>query len=238
MAHHSKKTKSSASSKTTMRTLLLVDDHPMMRAGLAQLINQQADLHVSAEAGNPAEALKLLETIKPDLILSDITMPGRSGIDFIRDVLALLPGMSILVVSMHDETIYAERVLQAGARGYIMKESGGENLLIAIRQVLSGSVYVSREMSTRILDNLSSKKPRASNSAITQLSNREFEIFQLIGRGLGTRKIADQLHISTKTVEVHRGHIKEKLGIKDASELVHRAIQWIEAENSGRPLAE
>ena len=221
-----------------MRTLLLVDDHPMMRAGLAQLINQQADLHVSAEAGNPAEALKLLETIKPDLILSDITMPGRSGIDFIRDVLALLPGMSILVVSMHDETIYAERVLQAGARGYIMKESGGENLLIAIRQVLSGSVYVSREMSTRILDNLSSKKPRASNSAITQLSNREFEIFQLIGRGLGTRKIADQLHISTKTVEVHRGHIKEKLGIKDASELVHRAIQWIEAENSGRPLAE
>ena len=214
------------------RQLMLVDDHPMMRAGLSQFINQQPDLHVTAEAGNPVEAFEKLKTLRPDLLLTDITMPGRSGIEFIKDLLAVYPGQLILVVSMHDEAFYAERVLQAGARGYIMKEAGGESLLVAIRQILEGQVYVSQKMSSRILENLSSRKPRGSESPITRLSNREFEIFQMIGRGLSTREIAAQLHLSGKTVEVHRGHIKEKLGLKDATALVHQAIRWLEAEGS------
>jgi DNA-binding NarL/FixJ family response regulator len=133
---------------------------------------------------------------------------------------------------MHDEMVYAERVLRAGARGYVMKESGGENLLIAIRQVLGGQVYVSPRISAKILDNLSARKPRGSSSPIEKLSDREFEIFELIGQGKGTRDIAKQLHLSPKTVEVHRGHIKEKLELKDATALVHSAIRWFEAEGN------
>jgi DNA-binding NarL/FixJ family response regulator len=132
---------------------------------------------------------------------------------------------------MHDETVYAERVLRAGARGYIMKESGGENVLAAIRHVLSGQVYVSARISAIILDNLAARKPRGSSSPIEKLSDREFEIFRLIGQGKGTRDIAKQLHLSPKTVEVHRGHIKEKLELKDAIALVHHAIRWVESQN-------
>ncbi|HZV35857.1 MAG TPA: response regulator transcription factor [Verrucomicrobiae bacterium] len=212
------------------RKIILVDDHPMMRAGMSQLINKQEDLEICAEAGDPAEAFEKLSTTKPDLILTDITMPGRSGIEFIKDLLAMQADLRILVVSMHDENLYAERVLRAGARGYIMKESGGENLLLAIRQVLSGQVYVSSTMSAKILGNLSSRKPRGSTSPIEKLSDREFEIFQLIGHGKGTREIAGELHLSPKTVEVHRAHIKEKFGLKDAPSLVHHAIRWVEAE--------
>jgi DNA-binding NarL/FixJ family response regulator len=213
------------------KKIMLVDDHPMMRAGLAQFINKQADLEISAEAGNPAEAMELLSQARPDLVLTDITMPGKGGVEFIKDLLAIHPELPVLVVSMHDETMYAERVLRSGARGYIMKESGGENLLAAIRQVLGGQVYVSPRMSAKILDNLSSRKPRGSSSPVEKLSDREFEIFQLIGEGRGTKDIATQLHLSPKTVEVHRGHIKEKLELKDAVSLVHHAVQWVERQN-------
>lgn len=214
------------------RKILLVDDHPMMRAGLIQLIDKQPDLEVCAEAGEPAGAFAKLSTQKPDLVLTDITMPGRSGIEFIKDLLAMHANLPILVVSMHDEDLYAERVLRAGARGYIMKEAGGENLLSAIRQVLCGQVYVSPKMSAKILSNLSARKPRGSSSPIEKLSDREFEIFRLIGQGKGTREIANELHLSPKTVEVHRAHIKEKLELKDAPSLVHHAIRWVEAEGS------
>ena len=159
------------------KKIMLVDDHPMMRAGLAEFINKQADLEISAEAGNPAEAMEQLSQARPDLVLTDITMPGKGGIEFIKDLLAIYPELPVLVVSMHDETIYAERVLRAGARGYIMKESGGENLLAAIRQVLGGQVHVSQRISARILDNLSTRKPRGSSSPVEKLSDREFEIF-------------------------------------------------------------
>jgi len=213
------------------KQLMLVDDHPMMRAGLIQLIDKQSDLQVCAEAGNAAEAFAKLAAFKPDLILTDITMPGRSGVEFIKDALAAQTDLSILVVSMHEEALYAERVLRAGARGYIMKEAGGENLLTAIRQILSGRVYVSPSMSARILEGLSARKPRGSSSPIEKLSDREFEIFQLIGQGKGTREIAGMLHLSPKTVEVHRGHIKEKLELKDATSLVHRAIRWVDQES-------
>jgi DNA-binding NarL/FixJ family response regulator len=211
------------------KRILLVDDHPFMRAGLGQLIERQPDLAVGGEAGNPAEALRALSSRRPDLVLTDITMPGRSGLEFIKDLHAQDPELLILVVSMHDEAIYAERALRAGARGYIMKEAGGENLLAAIRQVLRGEVYVSQKMSARILDNLSSRRPRGSSSPIEKLTDREFEIFQLIGRGHSTRDIAEQLHLSPKTVDVHRAHIKEKLSLTDATALVRHAVRWVEA---------
>jgi DNA-binding NarL/FixJ family response regulator len=212
--------------------LLLVDDHPMTRAGIAQLIGKQPDLEVCGEAGSPAEALTQIEKCNPGLLLTDITMPGRSGVEFVKDVLAVHPNLAILVVSMHDESIYAERCLRAGARGYIMKEAGGEKLLAAIRRVLAGQVYVSDEMSARILDNLSARKPRGSSSPIEKLSDREFEIFQLIGQGKSSREIAEQLHLSPKTVDVHRGNIKEKLELKDATALVRHAVRWLESQAS------
>jgi len=215
------------------KRLLLVDDHPMMRAGLAQLINKQPDVEVCCEAGNPAEALQGIPGCRPDLLVTDITMPGRSGVEFIKDVLALHPALPILVVSMHDELIYAERVLRAGARGYVMKEAGGEKLLAAIRQVLGGQVYVSERMSASLLDSLTGRRPRGSTSPIEKLSDREFEVFQLIGQGRSTRDIAKQLHLSPKTVDVHRGHIKEKLELKDATSLVRHAVRWVEAQDGG-----
>jgi DNA-binding NarL/FixJ family response regulator len=202
----------------------------MTRAGLAQLIDKQPDLKVCGEAGNPADALSAITKNRPDLLVTDITMPGRAGVEFIKDVLAQHADMLILVVSMHDEVIYAERVLRAGARGYIMKEAGGERLLSAIRRVLSGQVYVSDAMSARILDNLSAQRPRGSNSPIEKLSDREFEIFQLIGQGGSTREIAKRLCLSPKTVDAHRGHIKEKLNLKDATSLVRQAVRWVESQ--------
>lgn len=215
------------------RRILIVDDHPFMRAGLAQLIDRQPGLMVSGEAGNPAAAMAELARCPVDLVLTDISMPGRSGIEFIKDLQATRPELPILVVSMHDELIYAERVLRAGARGYIMKEAGGENLLAAIKQVLAGEVYVSPKMSARILDSLSGRKPRGSQSPIEKLTDREFEVFQLIGQGKSTRDIARQLHLSSKTVDVHRGHIKEKLELKDTTALVRHAVRWVETQNLG-----
>ena len=157
-------------------------------------------------------------------------MPGRSCLEFIRDLRAARSDVAILVISMHDELVYAERVLRAGARGYIMKEAGGENLLAAIRQVLRGERYVSPRVAERILDNVSARRPRGSSSPIEKLTDREFEVFQHIGQGLSTRQIAAQLHLSTKTVDVHRGHIKEKLALKDVTSLVRHAVRWVETQ--------
>jgi DNA-binding NarL/FixJ family response regulator len=214
------------------KRILLVDDHPFMRIGLATLIDRQPDLMVCAEAGNPAEAFHALEKTKPDLVLTDLTMPGRSGLEFIKDLVAAEPGLSILVISMHDEAVHAERALRAGARGYIMKEAGGENLLTAIRQILRGEVYVSPRMSARILAGLSGGKPRGSSSPIEKLTDREFQIFQLIGQGKSTRDIAAQLHLSPKTVDVHRANIKEKLELTDVTALIRHAVRWVETEQT------
>ncbi len=204
-----------------------------MRAGLAQLIDLQPDMMVAGEAGNPAEAMSLFEASRPDMVLTDMTMPGRSGLEFIRDLRAMDPGIAILVISMHDEVIYAERALRAGAHGYIMKEAGGENLLAAIRQVLSGQIYLSPKMSANALDVFSGRRPRGSSSPIEKLSDREFEVFRLVGQGKSTRDIALQLHLSPKTVDVHRGHIKEKLELKDSTALVRHAVRWVETQNLG-----
>lgn len=217
-----------APAEPARRKVLLVDDHPMMRAGLAHLINRQPDLTVAGEAGNPVEAFTLLGKSKVDVLLTDMTMPGRSGLEFIKDVLALHPELPILVVSMHDEMVYAERVLRAGARGYIMKEAGGEKFIAAIRHVLTGQVYASERLALRILGNLSGHRARGEQAPIAQLSDREFEVFQLIGQGRNAREIAGQLHLSTKTVDVHRANIRSKLGLKESSALVPFAVRWME----------
>lgn len=220
-----------AKPSSARKRILLVDDHPMMRAGLAQLINRQPDMCICAEAGQPSEVFSLFAQAQPDLVLTDLTMPGRSGLEFIKDLVALTPGLPILVISMHDEVVYAERCLRAGASGYIMKESGSENLLAALRCVIAGQRYVSPRVSESILRNLSSKKPRGSDSPIQALSDREFEVFQLVGHGKSTREIAAQLHLSPKTVDVHRGHIKEKLALTDVTALVRYAVRWMETRD-------
>lgn len=204
----------------------------MMRQGLAQLINAEPDLAVGWEAGDAGQALDVVSKQKPDMMIVDISLPGKSGLELIKDVHVMQPGVFILVVSMHDESLYAERVLRAGARGYIMKQEGGKKLMAAIRHVLGGQVYVSEKISAKILEGLSGH--RANNSSpIEKLSDREFEVFQLIGKGKGTRDIANLLHLSVKTVEVHRANIKEKLDLKSATDLVHQAVRWAEAEGGG-----
>lgn len=232
MKTSSKKSPLASGTAPQKKRILLVDDHPFMRIGLATLIDRQPDLTVCAEAGDPVEAFHAVQKTKPDLVLTDLTMPGRSGLEFIKDLLAAEPDLSILVVSMHDEAVHAERALRAGARGYIMKEAGGENLLTAIRQILRGEVYVSPRMSARILAGLSGGKPRGSSSPIEKLTDREFQIFQLIGQGKSTRDIAGQLHLSPKTVDVHRANIKEKLELTDVTALIRHAVRWVETEQT------
>ena len=217
-------------SKTPPQRILIVDDHPMMRTGLAQLIGNEPDLKVCAEADNAGQAIDLVAKQKFDLALLDISLPDKSGLELIKDIRALRPELPVLVVSMHDEMIYAERVLRAGGRGYIMKQEGGEKFLQAIRQVLAGQIFVSEKMSARILEVFSGRQPEKSSSPVQKLTDREFEVFQLIGQGIGTRAIADQLHLSVKTVEVHRANIKDKLDIQTATDLVRYAVRWVDSQ--------
>jgi DNA-binding NarL/FixJ family response regulator len=214
-------------------SILIVDDHPMMRQGLAALIHHEPDLTVSAEAENAQQALAAISARRPDLVIADITLPDKSGLELIKDIQALHAGLSVLVVSMHDESLYAERVLRAGGRGYIMKQEGGKKLMEAIRHVLAGKVCVSEKMSARILELISSGRGAPSASPVERLTDREFEIFQLIGQGKGTREIAGKLHVSVKTVEVHRLHLKEKLQLKTAPELIRFAVRWAETRPTG-----
>jgi DNA-binding NarL/FixJ family response regulator len=219
--------------KPAQRQVLIVDDHPMMRTGLAQLIDNERDLKVCAEADSAAHAMSIAVGQKLDLVLLDISLPDRNGLELIKDIRALKPELPILVISMHDELLYAERVLRAGGRGYIMKQEGGRKLLEAIRQVLNGQVYVSEKISTSILENLSGGHTEGAAFPVQQLSDREFEVFQLIGQGENTRQIAAHLNLSVKTVEVHRLNIKKKLKLKTATDLVHHAVRWMETEKAG-----
>jgi DNA-binding NarL/FixJ family response regulator len=223
-------TKTKSQGKTS---ILIVDDHPMMRQGLAQLINNEPDLSVGGEAETVEQALAALSRTAPDLVLADISLGGRSGLELIKDVQALRPDLPVLIISMHDESLYAERVLRAGGRGYIMKQEGGKKLMEAIRQILAGKIYVSGKMSAKLLEVFSGRRPGRGGSPIEKLTDREFEVFELVGQGKGTRKIAEQLHLSVKTVEVHRLHIKEKLQLEDAPSLVRFAVRWVESQNQG-----
>lgn len=202
----------------------------MMRHGLAQLINNEPDLISCGEAEDAKQALEFLANTTPHLVLADISLPDKHGLELIKDIQAMHEGLPVLVVSMHDESLYAERVLRAGGRGYIMKQEGGKKMILAIRTVLSGQIYVSDKMSAKILEIFSGRRSETNRSPIEKLTDREFEVFQLIGQGKGTRQIAEALHLSVKTVEVHRLHIKEKLELTDSPSLVRYAVRWVESQ--------
>jgi DNA-binding NarL/FixJ family response regulator len=215
------------------KRLLLVDDHPMMREGLTQLIGHEPDLEICGEAGDANEALEKINLLHPDLVLTDITLPGKNGVELIKDIQALHTGTLVLVLSMHDESLYVERVLRAGARGYVMKQEGGKKIMEAIRVVLNGQIHVSEKMSSKILEVFSGRRSGVASSPIEKLTDREFEVFQLIGQGLGTKQMAEQLHLSTKTIEVHRANIKAKLQAGNMSELIRQAVRWVESQHTG-----
>jgi DNA-binding NarL/FixJ family response regulator len=201
-----------------------------MRQGLAQLINHEPDLEMVGEASDARTALTGVLDAKPDLVIIDISLPGKNGLELIKDLKASSDGVLMLVHSMHDESLYVERVLRAGAHGYIMKHEGGKKVMDAVRKVLRGEIYVSPEMSGKILEIFSGRRP-SSTDPVEALSDRQFEIFQMIGQGKGTRAIAESLNVSVKTIDAHRAHIKEKLGLKSGNELVRFAVRWVENQN-------
>jgi DNA-binding NarL/FixJ family response regulator len=218
---------------TRKLTVGLVDDHPIVRQGLAQLIDAQPDLAVALEASTAPEALAALSAQRVNVLLVDLSLREGSGIDLVREVSTRWPEVPILVLSMHEEQLYAERVLRAGARGYVMKHEAADVLLGAIRHVLSGEVHLSSAMSGRLLNRFVLTKPDPGASLLDRLSDRELEVFQLIGRGLSTRAIADALFLSVKTIETHREHIKRKLGLSNSPELLRTAIEH--AINGAKP---
>lgn len=218
--------KPSLGTKKAKTRVLIVDDHPIVRQGLAQLINQESDLMVCGESESAHHAIDAIGVLKPDIAIVDISLGGTSGIELVKNIKVRYPKLLILVHSMHDETLYAERLLRAGASGYIMKQEATERVLTAIRRVLSGEIYLSEKMGAKMMQQLVGGKAATSGSPIERLSDRELEVFGLIGQGHGTRQIAEKMHLSVKTIESHRAHIKEKLNLKNANELVLHAIQW------------
>jgi DNA-binding NarL/FixJ family response regulator len=212
-----------------VKRLLLVDDHPIMRHGLAQLIRAEPGLDVCGEAGSAREGLELAGRLKPDLVVIDLTLPDKNGLELLKDIQAQHPGTLCLVLSMHDEAMYGERALRAGARGYIMKEAAADHLINAARKVLSGGIYVSDSMASRMLEQVTGQRARSAASGVETLSDRELEVLEMIGRGVATKNIAERLCISARTVEAHRAHIKEKLGVGDGAALVRYAVQWVES---------
>ncbi len=218
--------------------VFIVDDHPVVRQGLALLINREADLMVTGDAEEADSALRLIEALKPQVAVVDISLRGPDGLDLLKSIRARFPDLPVLILSMLDEALYAERALRAGASGYIMKQEATEKVLIAIRRILDGQIYLSEKMASMMLQRLAGDAPPEGQSPIAALTDRELEVFRLIGNGLGTRQIAEQLRISVKTVESYQAHIKEKLWLRNARELVQRAAQWTAGEKPpGNPLA-
>ncbi len=216
------------------RRIFLVDDHPIVRHGLAVLINSEVDLMICGECNSASEAIQQIERSCPDIAMVDVSLHGTSGIDLTKTIKELFPKLPVLILSMHDETLYAERALRAGARGYIMKQESAETVLKAIRTVLKGDVYLSEKLSSKVLRELVDGTASADTErfGVERLSDRELEVFELIGRGYATRRIAEALHLSVKTIETHRAHIKQKLKLSNATELVHHAFLWIESGGS------
>jgi DNA-binding NarL/FixJ family response regulator len=207
--------------------VFLVDDHPLVRELLTQLIQREDDLTVCGEAEDAQEALQKIEETKPDVVVADISLKRTHGLELVKDLQARLPGLPVLVLSMHDESLYAERVLRAGARGYITKQEATKKILQALRQVLSGQIYISEKMASRMVHKMVLGHGESDKSPIERLTDRELEVFQLIGRGQATRRIAAELHLGIKTVESYRARIKEKLGLEDGTQLLQQAIQWV-----------
>ncbi|MBH54336.1 MAG: DNA-binding response regulator [Opitutaceae bacterium] len=212
--------------------IFLVDDHPLIRKGLSQLLGQEENMQICGEAENVPTALKGIPQTGPDLVIADISLPGNNGLELIKNIKALYPHLKVLVFSMHDEIVYAQRALRAGAQAYIMKQEDVEKIKVAIRRIMGGDIYVNQKVSDQLLHQIVNGTASSSQSPVDRLSDRELEVVQSIGNGLSTREIAGSLNVSVKTIESHRAHIKGKLNLKNATELVQFSVQWVEQENS------
>jgi DNA-binding NarL/FixJ family response regulator len=209
------------------KKVVIVDDHPMFRERLAQLINHEPDLEITGEVDTAKDAIQLIRNTSPDLAIIDITLKGSSGLELIKSIKALSIGVPMLVLSMHEESLYAERTLRAGATGYITKHQAADEVLSAIRRVLAGEVYLSEKMTSGFLKSLTSTGIKGISRAIDRLTDRELEVLDLIGRGQTTRQIADKLQLGIATVDTYRARIKEKMNFRNAAELQHFAIRWV-----------
>ena len=222
--------KDKSSSRPKRKKILLVDDHALMRRGQADLLNREEDLAVCGEASTAREAMEAIPKLAPDLVLVDITLPDKDGLELIKDIQAIHPGLPVLAMSMQEESLYAARVLRAGGRGYVMKAEGPERLAAAIRTVLNGQVALSPRMSAKVLESMVGPSGKVGNGPEAKLSDRELEVLRLFGEGWSTEEIAARLHLSPKTVDVHRAHIKEKLALKTTPEFQRFAIRWVASQ--------
>lgn len=214
--------------------ILIVDDHPIVREGLIKLIELESDLKVVGEAETAVDGRKAAEQLKPDLMILDLTLRQGNGLDLLKDLRLRCPKTVALVLSMHDETVYAERVLKAGARGYLMKDQARGNVIAAIRKVLAGEVYLSPRMSQQILDKVTTGATPKGSSPVDVLTDRELEVFRLLGQGLTTRQVSQEIHRSIRTIDAHRENIKRKLHLGSAAELVKRAVLWVQEEGGAQ----
>ena len=215
-----------AATSTGRSRILLVDDHPLVRERLAEIINREKDLVICGDAEDRHQALQVIKSCRPDLVIVDITLKSSDGVELIRDIQVRWPALLTLVVSMHDESLYAERALRAGARGYITKQEATRNILSAIRRVLGGQIYLNDRIASRILSRLATPSRVSAVSPAELLADRELQVFELTGRGLNTRQIAARLHLGVKTVETYRARIREKLDVKNPDDLLSIAISW------------
>jgi DNA-binding NarL/FixJ family response regulator len=224
--HTAETTKSADAVGTQKKTVFVVDDHPLLRQGLAMMINREPDLVVCGEAEEAPAAMKAIAAMRPDILIADISLNGPDGLDLLKNLRLLYPDLPVLVLSMHDESIYAERALRARANGYIMKQEATEMVLVAVRRILNGEIYLSSRMANKLLLQYMGGQTAATDSRLAVLSDRELEVFRMIGEGLGTRQIAEALHLSMKTVESYQAHLKDKLSLRTGRELMQHAIQW------------
>jgi DNA-binding NarL/FixJ family response regulator len=215
-----------ATSAPIRKRILLVDDHPLLRQGIGQIVNAEPDLVVCAEAEDRAGALAEAERARPDLAVVDLSLKNERGLELLKDFKVQFPALLTLVLSMHDEALYAERALRAGARGYVMKREASEKVLAAIRCVLAGEVFVSEKIKGGILDKITGRRETVAGSPLAGLTDRELEVLVLVGQGYGVRQIGERLHISPKTVEAHRANLKTKLKLDTGEELLQHAIRW------------
>src|SRR5438477_562801 len=211
------------------KRIVIVDDHPLFRKGLQEMIHSNGNFAVCGEAGDAAEAMTVIRKLKPDLAIVDLSLPGANGIELIKNIRAEFSKLPILVLSMHDESLYALRALRAGAEGYVMKHEAMANVIHAIHEVFNGRPYLSPAMAAQVITKFAQRQAEGEADAVERLSDRELEILELIGKGKEVREIAKLLHLSPKTVETHRAHIKDKLDLKNSREVARFALQWLDA---------
>lgn len=213
------------------KRIVIVDDHPLFRKGLEEMIHSDGNFAVCGEAGNASEAMGVIRELHPDMAIVDLSLPGANGIELIKNIRAEFSRLPILVLSMHDESLYALRALRAGAEGYVMKHEAMANVITAIREVFNGRPYLSPAMAAQVITKFAHRQNEGEVDAVERLSDRELEILELIGKGKDVREIAKLLHLSPKTVETHRSHIKDKLDLKNSREVARFALQWLSTRN-------